>query len=702
MITKKTIHKVPQKEGFMDITIEVGELAGQADGSVVVRSGNAMLLATVVEREETENLGFLPLSVDYQEKFYAAGKIPGGFLKREGKASEHEILISRLVDRALRPCFPKGYNHAVQVTLWLISADKHVSADTLAILGASAALSISHIPVDMPVSGVRVARIDGRLCLNPINSDLKKADMDLMVAATPSSIIMLEGKMKEVGEKDVLEAIAYGYEAIQMHCDLLQALAAQSGIQKAAVDQAQEDVLLEAYEKHFYAPCYEIAKSGMQSKKARNKAFEKVRQAYVATLAEEDRKDDEIDMYFTSIRKKVMTDLLVKEGKRIDGRGTEDIRQISTIVDYIPSAHGSALFTRGETQSLATVTLGGKLDEQLLDGATVSGYSKIMLHYNFPGFSTGEIKPARGPARREIGHAALALNSLKPVLPENDPKTIRIVSEILESNGSSSMATVASSSAALADAGVPIKRLVAGIAMGSILAEDRPIILSDISGDEDYFGNMDFKIAGTEQGFNAIQLDTKLDLKNQKLDIETVDMIVRQAQKGIMYILKKINLVIAEPRQSYKPHAPITSTLQIDKTKIGALIGPGGKVIKDIQESTKANLDIAEKSEYAVVTVFAPNQEASNRAIERIKSITAVPVIGQTYQGKIKNIQDFGVFVEFMPGKDGLLHISEMSEEKLDTLEGLFEIGQEIEVKLIKIHAKTGKFGLSILGLYKD
>ena len=651
--TRLTTKTITQTAG-PDIHIETGELADQADGAVLIKSGNARLLATAVERKEQEVLNFLPLSVDYQEKFYAAGKIPGGFLKREGKATDQEILIARLVDRSIRPCFPANYHHAVQITIWLLSADEKVAPATLATIAASACLTISPIPFQQPISGVRVVRTKGKLQVNPSTIDLSSVDIDLMVSGKEDGIIMLEGKMHEVSTQDLLSAVDCAHEAIKQHCASQQELF----LELSVVKEPTQAVPLEPSLEHklynvFYQPFYQICKQGITNKGVRNKAFDKIKQDYLATLQDED--NDLLNHYIEKYKKQAIRDLLLHEGLRIDGRKPKDIRNLHIVVDYLPSPHGSALFTRGETQSLTTVTLGGKLDEQLLDGATLSGYNKTMLHYNFPGFATNEIKPARGPARREIGHASLALNGLKAVLPQDYPYTLRIVSEILSSNGSSSMATATAASLALADAGVPIKRHIAGIAMGRISSQNqKPITLSDISGDEDFAGDMDFKATGTEKGFTACQLD----IKQITLNISDIEEILQQAQPGIQHILAKMQQIIPTPRTTHKLHAPSMHTLNIELSTIGALIGPGGKVIKEIQQSTGANIDISEKNRHALVTIFAPDRDATQAALKRVKAITAVPTVGDIYLGKIKSIKDFGIFVEFLPGKDGLLHIS--------------------------------------------
>lgn len=682
------------------ITIETGKLAKQADGAVVVRMGKAMLLATVVAKKETaEGLGYLPLYVDYQEKFAAAGKIPGGFLKREGRLGDHEILIARLVDRAIRPLFPKGYTAETQIAISLISADEEVSPDTLAALAASAALAVSPIPIETPISEVRVARIEGQLCVNPAPQALEQADMDLIVAATEDHILMVEGEMNEVQEEEMLAAIQFAHEAIKDHCRVQKELAAAVGMQNKAIEEApvqEADPLKETVFDALYDKVYAVAQQGINDKEKRKEAFQAVKQEYLESLPA----DHEVDAallgkYFYEIEKKVVRDLVLNQRVRLDGRKLDEVRPIWIETDYLPSAHGSALFTRGETQSLTTATLGSKLDEQLIDRAMMSGYSKFMLHYNFPGFSTGEVKPNRGPARREIGHGNLALRALKRVLPAeaDNPYTVRIVSDILESNGSSSMATVCAGSLALMDAGLPIKAAVSGIAMGLVADPEtgKYAVLSDILGDEDHLGDMDFKVAGTQQGLTACQMDIKI----AGLSYEILQSALAQSKAGRLHILNEMNNALAQPRVDYKPHVPRITTMQIPKEMIGAVIGPGGKVIQEIQRESGATVLIEEEDGVGIVKFFAPDKAAITNAEERVKALTAQPIVGEVYTGKIKSIKDFGAFVEFMPGKDGLLHISEVKWERVDSLAGVLEEGEEIQVKLKEIDPKTGKYRLS-------
>ncbi|OUJ74653.1 polyribonucleotide nucleotidyltransferase [Hymenobacter crusticola] len=683
------------------ITIETGKLAKQADGSVVVRLGDAMLLATVVSQpSQREGVDFLPLSVDYQEKFGSAGKIPGSFQRREGRLSDYEILVSRLVDRILRPMFPKDYHYEVQVMISLISADKEVQPDALAALAASAALSISDIPFAGPISEVRVARIDGKLQINPKTADIARADIDLIVGATLDSVAMVEGEMSEVSEEEMVEAIAVAHEAIKEQVRVQQELAA--AVEKAATKREypqyeENDELKQRITEGIYQKAYEIARSGNASKEGRKAGFSEVKKAFLTTLLEE---QPELDMkmfsrYYSSAEKKAIRDMMIKERVRLDGRQLEEIRPIWSEVNYLPGAHGSAVFTRGETQSLTTVTLGTKLDEQIIDSAMFSGYSKFMLHYNFPAFSTGEVKPSRGPGRREIGHGNLALRSLKKVLPaeEENPYTIRIVSDILESNGSSSMATVCAGSLALMDAGIKVKSAVAGIAMG--LVQDKETkeyaVLSDILGDEDHLGDMDFKVTGTEKGITACQMDIKI----QNLSFDILTKALHQARAGRLHILGEMAKTISAPAADLKPHTPRSHKMLIDKEYIGAVIGPGGKVIQQIQKDTNATVIIEEKDEKGHVSIFASNQPDMEAAIGRIRAIAAQPEVGETYKGKVRSIQPYGAFVEIMPGKDGLLHISEVGHERLNSLEGVLEVGQEIDVKLLDIDKKTGKYRLS-------
>jgi polyribonucleotide nucleotidyltransferase len=682
-----------------EITIETGKLARQADGSVVLSMGNTMLLATVVAAvEHKEGTDFLPLSVDYQEKFAATGKIPGGFLKREGKLSDYEVLISRLVDRAIRPLFPDDYHAETQVNIQLISGEPNGLPDALAAFAASAALSVSDIPFQGPISEVRVIRVDGQYLINPTLEQKEKADLDLIVAASIENILMVEGEAKEVSEDDMLEALKRAHEAIIEQCKLqIELTKAVGKTEKRSYDHEVKDENLKA-ELHalLYPKAYEVARQQLTNKKKRSELFGQIFDDYMATLPEDTTiTKDLVKRYYKDIMKKACRDLVLNEAVRLDGRKTTEIRPIWTEVNYLPSAHGSAIFTRGETQSLSTVTLGTKLDEQMIDGAMFSGSNKFILHYNFPGFSTGEVKPNRGPGRREVGHGNLAFRALKQVLPSDNenPYTIRIVSDILESNGSSSMATVCAGSLALMDAGIPIKGPVSGIAMGMISdsSTGRYAILSDILGDEDHLGDMDFKVTGTAKGITACQMDLKVD----GLTYDVLKEALNQAKEGRHHILGEMNKTLSRPNPDLKPHTPRAYTIVIDKDQIGAVIGPGGKVVQEIQKTTGATIVIEEKDNRGVVNIFANNQSVMDAAVRRVKNIVAVPEVGEVYEGKVKSIMPFGAFVEFMPGKDGLLHISEIKWERLETMDGVLEVGEEVKVKLIEVDKKTGKFRLS-------
>lgn len=693
------IVKTFELEDGRKISIETGKLAKQADGAVVVRMGDAMLLATVVSNKEpVEGADFLPLSVDYQEKFASAGRIPGGFLKREGRLSDYEILISRLVDRALRPLFPEDYHAETQVNIVLISADQKVSPDSLAALAASSALAVSDIPFNGPISEVRVSRIDGKFVINPTPEQMKVAEMDLMVAGSLDNIVMVEGEMSEVSEEDMVQALEVAHEAIKRQCQVQIELAEAAGkTQKREYSHEVNDPeLKQKLFNEYYDKIYAVARQGLTSKQKRKEAFQAVKDEYLATLPEDHEIDLAlVDRYFHDIEKEAARNIVLNEGVRLDGRKTTEIRPIWCEVDYLPSAHGSALFTRGETQSLTTVTFGTKLDEQMIDQAMVTGYNKFILHYNFPSYSTGEIKPNRGPGRREIGHGNLAMRALKKVLPpdEENPYTIRVVSDILESNGSSSMATVCAGSLALMDAGVQIKAPVSGIAMGLISDPEtgKFAVLSDILGDEDHLGDMDFKVAGTEAGITACQMDIKI----KGLSFDVLRQALQQAHEGRMHILNEMKKAISEPRPDLKPHAPRSVSLIIDKELIGAVIGPGGKVVQEIQKTTGATIVIEEVEKGGLVNIFAIDKTAMEAALKKVKSIVAVPVIGEVYDGKVKSVTAYGAFVEFLPGKEGLLHISEIKWERLESMDGVLEIGEEIKVKLLDIDKKTGKFRLS-------
>ena len=680
------------------IEIETGKLAKQADGSVVVKMGDTMLLATVVSTVGAKaGVDFLPLSVDYQEKYAAAGRIPGGFLRREARLSDYEVLISRLVDRALRPMFPEDYHSDTQVMISLISSDKNIMPDCLAGLAASAAIAVSDIPFNGPISEVRVARIDGKFVINPYVSDLERADMEFLVAGTERDIVMVEGECNEISETEMVEAIEFAHKAIIVQVQAQKELAELVG-KTVKREYSHEESNLELREQVYafaYDKVYAIAKSNT-AKQERGDAFGAVLMDFIATLGEDI--DDVTGFlskkYFHDVQYDAIRNLILDEGIRLDGRDARTVRPIWSEVGYLPSAHGSAVFTRGETQSLTTVTLGSKDDEQMIDGAFINGYNKFLLHYNFPGFSTGEVRPNRGAGRREIGHGNLAMRSLKKVLPglEENPYTIRIVSDILESNGSSSMATVCAGTLALMDAGIKIKAPVSGIAMGLITDEKtgKYAILSDILGDEDHLGDMDFKVTGTEKGIVACQMDLKIN--GLKWEVLTNALI--QAKEARLHILNEMKKTISAPREDYKDHAPRIVSLSIDKEFIGAVIGPGGKIIQEMQRETGASISIEEVGNKGIVEIFADNKAAIDAAVSRINAIAAKPEIGATYQGKVKSIMPFGAFVEIMPGKDGLLHISEIDWTRLETMDGVFKEGDKIEVKLLDID-KQGKMKLS-------
>lgn len=694
-IIKKTC-KLPDGR---EISIETGKLARQADGAVVVRQGNTMLLATAVASQTArEGVDFLPMSVDYQEKFASTGKIPGGFLKREGRLSDYEILISRLVDRAIRPLFPDDYHAETQISISLISGDENSLPDSLAAFAASCALAVSDIPVQEPISEVRVVRVDGQFIINPSLEQKEKSDLDLIVAASKDNILMVEGEMKEVSEKDMLEAMKHAHDAIKVQCAIQVELAEAAGkTVKRTFDHEEKDEALKAeVHKMFYDKLYEIARQQNPNKKERSENFSKPLEEYLESLPEDTEiNKDLVKKYYKEVHKKACRDLVLNEKVRLDGRQLNEVRKIWTEVNYLPMAHGSSVFTRGETQSLSTVTLGTKLDEQLIDGAMFSGSNKFILHYNFPGFSTGEVKPNRGPGRREVGHGNLAMRALKQVIPPDDknPYTIRLVSDILESNGSSSMATVCAGSLALMDAGIPISAPVSGIAMGMISdsATGKYSILSDILGDEDHLGDMDFKVTGTEKGITACQMDLKVD----GLTYEMLEEALNQAKEGRLHILNEMKKTLSQSNADLKPHAPRAHSITIDKEMIGAVIGPGGKVVQEIQKTTGATVVIEEKDNKGVVNIFSSNQDMMDAAIGRIKAIVSVPEVGEVYDGTVKSIMPFGAFVEIMPGKDGLLHISEIKWERLETMDGVMEVGEHVKVKLVEIDKKTGKYRLS-------
>jgi polyribonucleotide nucleotidyltransferase len=682
-----------------EISIETGALAKQADGSVVVRMGKAMLLATVVAKKDAlDGVDFLPLSVDYQEKFASSGKIPGGFLKREGRLSDYEVLISRIVDRAIRPIFPDDYHADTQVMITLMSHDEEVLPDALAGLAASAALAVSDIPFNGPISEVRVAKIDGNLVINPKPVDLAKATLEFIVAGSLDFILMVEGEASEIQEDEMVEAIQFAHEEIKRHCQAQVELTKLVGKeQKRAYSHEKSDAgLYEHMRAATYGKLFEAVNRQIANKNERSSLVKAIKEEYVSSLGEDHGFETSlIGHYFHKIHKEAARNLTLETKKRLDGRNLDEIRPIWSVVDYLPSAHGSAVFTRGETQSVTTCTLGTKMDEQMIDGAVISGYNKFYLHYNFPGFSTGEVKPNRGVGRREVGHGNLAMRALKKVLPPDteNPYTIRIVSDILESNGSSSMATVCAGSLALMDAGVQIKGAVTGIAMGMIsdAKTGKYAILSDILGDEDHLGDMDFKVTGTSKGITACQMD----LKVEGLDYSVLKEALHQAKAGRLHILDEITKTLAAPKSDLKPHTPRSFMMWIPKELIGAVIGPGGKVIQEIQKDTGTTVIIEEIDNQGKINIYSANQSNMDAAISRVKAIVAQPEIGEVYTGKVKNIQAFGAFVEFMPGKDGLLHISEIKWDRLESMDGVLEPGEEITVKLIDVDKKTGKFKLS-------
>lgn len=682
------------------ITIETGVLAKQADGAVTVRMGDTVMLATVVSTKEArEGIDFLPLTVEYREKFSSTGRFPGGFFKRENRPSDHEVLVSRLVDRALRPLFPDDYHGDTQVMVTLLSSDKRNQPDALACLAASAAIAVSDIPFSGPVSEVRIARIDGEWMINPNFEAAKRADIDLVVAGTAKDILMVEGEMKEVQEAEMIEAIKLAHEAIQTQCKGIEALAAQ--VPKAAVKRTysheQNDAELEKKVRDFcYQRYYDIAMQA-SAKEERGEAFAKVKEDFMATLPEEGRDalKPMLARYFKKTQKEAVRRVVLDHGKRLDGRRTDEIRPIWSEVDMLPGTHGSSIFTRGETQALMTVTLGGKMDEQTVDIAMMKGSENFMLHYNFPSFSTGEVRPIRGPGRREVGHGNLAQRALKhmvPGLPEN-PYTIRLTCDILESNGSSSMATVCSGSLALMDAGVKIKAPVSGIAMGLITDGKNYAVLSDILGDEDFLGDMDFKITGTEKGITATQMDMKVD----GLPYEVLAKALDQARQGRLHILGEMSKTMSAPREDYKPHAPRIITITVPKESIGPIIGPGGRVIQEIQAETGANITIEEVDGIGYVEIMSENKASIDAALARVNAIANPPQaeVGATYKGKVKTIMPYGAFVEVLPGTDGLLHVSELDWKRIDRVEDVLKEGEVIEFKVTGKDPRTGKLKLS-------
>jgi len=695
---KKTISLPDGRE----ITVETGKLAKQADGAVEVRMGGTMLLATVVSAKEAgEGVDFMPLQVEYKEKFSSFGRFPGGFLKREGRASDYEILTARLVDRVLRPLFPDNYHADTFVNITLYSTDGVDIPDSLAGLAASAALMVSDVPFNGPISEVRVARVDGQFVIDPTFEQLEKADMELMVGATYDNIMMVEGEMNEVSEAELLAALKSAHDAIKVQCKAQLELAEAVGaVKREYCHEVNDEALRADVHEKCYDKAYAVAKAGCADKHWRADSFEAICNEYIESLPEEERDEKAplVKRYYHDVEKEAVRRCILDEGIRLDGRKTTEIRPIWCEIDYLPGPHGSAVFTRGETQSLSTVTLGTKLDEKIVDDVINQGRERFLLHYNFPPFSTGEARPVRGVGRREIGHGNLAHRALKRMFPDDFPYVCRIVSDILESNGSSSMATVCAGTLALLDAGVKMKRPVSGIAMGLITdtASGKYAVLSDILGDEDHLGDMDFKVTGTTEGITATQMDIKCD----GLSYEILERALMQARDGRLHILNIINQTIPAPREDYKPNVPRIVTMLIPKELIGAVIGPGGKVIQGIQEESGATVSIDEIEDGGYIEVAAANKASIDKALSMINAIVELPEEGKVYRGKVRSILEFGAFVEFMPNRDGLLHISEISWDRIDNMEasGIKE-GDELEVKLIEIDKKTGKYRLSMRAL---
>ncbi len=700
----KVVTKTIELADGRSITIETGKLAKQADGSVVVRMGETMVLATVVSAKEArEDVDFMPLSVDYREKFSAAGRFPGGFLKREGRPSDEEVLVGRLVDRALRPLFPEDFHAETAVMISLISAGKEDLPDALAGLAASAAIAVSDVPFETPISEVRVARVNGEFVINPTYTQLETADLDIMVAASYNNIMMVEGEMNEVSEEVMLESIKFAHEEIKKHCKVQEELAAELGVVKREYShETNDEQLREKVHAELFPKSYELAKKQLTNKHERMDQFKAIRDEFIESYREANAENEEIDLdlhenlikrYYHDVEKEAMRRMILDDHIRLDGRKTDEIRSIWGEVDFLPGAHGSALFTRGETQSLTSVTLGTKMDEKIIDNVMIQGREKFLLHYNFPPFCVGEAKTPRGLSRREIGHGNLAHRALKKIIPKDFPYIIRVVSDILESNGSSSMATVCAGTMAMMDCGMKIKKPVSGIAMG--LISDKGLtkyaVLSDILGDEDHLGDMDFKIAGTVDGITATQMDIKVD----GLSYEVLSKALQQAKEGRLHILNKMLEVIPEPRADYRPNVPRIEVIEIPKDMIGAVIGPGGKVIQAIQEETGTVIVIEEVEKVGLVQISGPGVEPLEAAKKRIKAIIALPEIGEIYKGKVKSVVSFGAFVEIIPGKDGLLHVSEMDWNRVESAEDYIKEGEEIEVKLIGIDDKTGKLKLS-------
>lgn len=681
------------------ITVETGKLAKQADGSVVVKMGNTMLLATAVSAPEAKpGVDFMPLTVDYREMFASTGRIPGSFFRREAKLTDAEVLSSRLVDRALRPLFPEDYHADTQVLIYLISSDKTINPDCLAGFAASAAIAVSDIPFNGPISEVRVGRVDGKFVLNPTIEQMASSDIDMMVAGSAKDIMMVEGEMKEISEADMLEAIKFAHEGIRKMIDAINELASQiekSKVKRTYSHETNNEELREKVKAATYDKVYAVANKKNPNKHQRKEDFKAVFTEFWESLPAEEQTDENKTLakkYYHEVEYHAIRNMVLNERKRLDGRGLADIRPIWSEVNYLPMAHGSAIFTRGETQSLTTVTLGTKRDAQMIDTPMWQGDVNFMLHYNFPPFSTGEAKPMRGTGRREVGHGNLALRALKNQLPDDNSYTIRIVSDILESNGSSSMATVCAGTLALMDSGIKIKKPVSGIAMGLITDNTGKFaVLSDILGDEDHLGDMDFKVCGTRDGITAVQMDLKVD----GLPYEVMAQALEQAKAGRAHILGEMMKTLSEPNTELKDHAPRVVQLQIPREFIGAVIGPGGKIIQEMQRETNTIIVIEEKGELGIVDIVSANKEDIDKAVARIKGIVAVPEVGEVYEGKVKSIMAFGAFVEFLPGKDGLLHISEVDWKRLDNLDGILKQGDMVKVKLVEVDPKTGKFRLS-------
>jgi polyribonucleotide nucleotidyltransferase len=698
----------PLQSKFMiagqEVIIETGKLARQADGAVTVRQGNCVILATVVANKEAkEGQSFFPLTVDYQEKFASAGRIPGSFFKREGRLNDYEVLTSRLIDRALRPLFPEDYFCEVQVLVSLISSDPEVMPDSLACLAASAALAVSDVPIQEIISEVRVARVDGQMLINPLRSQLATADMEFIIAATSKNIMMVEGEAKECSEEDLVKAIEMGHEAVRVQVKAQEELRVLKGVtgKRVYTKPVHNEELRDKVNAFAKDRVYAVAKSGC-SKHERSDKFEEIQTALLDHLKTEAQVPEGESLaenikklakhYYHDLQYHVVRDMILTDRVRLDGRSLAQVRPLSMEVDVLPSPHGAALFTRGETQSITTVTLGTQLDSLLIESAATSDYSKFILHYNFPPFSTGEVKMMRGPGRREVGHGNLAMRSLRQMMPMGEyPYTVRVVSDILESNGSSSMATVCAGSLALMDAGVPIPKHVSGVAMGLISKEGKFAVLTDILGDEDHLGDMDFKVTGTRDGICGVQMDIKVD----GLSMDVMRQALAQARNGRMEILDAMYAALPAARSDVKPHAPRMIKLFIEKEFIGAVIGPGGKVIQEIQRETGTTINLEEVNERGEVSIFSTSKEGVERAVAWVKGIVAVPTVGDVYEAKVKSIMPYGAFVEFLPGKQGLLHISEVSWKRLETLEGILHEGDMVKVKMMGTDPKTGKFKLS-------